>query len=482
MRTLLDSGDLEPSTRMRSTTKAAALIVSAPLADQMVIKAFVEKLDGTGRRFEVVRLQGLAADEVAGTISAMMGAERETPRVLMPDGTVVYQNGYAVNPLLAGPKKEPPDRFRVEADVANNRLLFWASEFEMREVKTLLAKLGETSPEQLGGNIRVVPIDPARRQEAFDMLRKHWPAAAPNPLELPAEADQPKPDLPKAERVSPETAAARGVSAVPCAAWSAPQEPAATDAANADSPAPVKVTIAPDGQWIISSQDGKAVDRLESLLSRYRQPQLDYRIFELQYASASWLTVVLKQFFHEEELKPSTSPATPVPSGMDLSQLPISPPPQDQRPRWPNGGGEDHRRQPNRTACWCGAAAPDQLQAIERLVKYYDRPPPPGSEPVRVTDVFPVRYSSTKKSPRRSAKSTRICWARPRRRQPKKLASNRSVPSNARPLWPPSANERTRSTGRSPASAASCRWAWTKCLTCWSCRRTANICCRASAR
>lgn len=390
-KTLLDSGDLEPSAQLRTVDEGRALIVSAPLADHLFISALVEQLDGTGRRFEVVRLRDLSADKVAGTISIMMGAERETPRSLAADGTVVYPNPDASPQTYGMPRPQPADRFRVEADVANNRLLFLASEFEMREVQTLLAKLGETRDESDSDKIRVVPIPSVWNQEALDMLRKHWRALAPNPLELPTDPAKPDSEAPQAERTQVEAAASSRSSAMACAAFVPPQDSPSDSAAITDSPPAVKVTIAPRGQWIISSQDGKALDRLEALLSRYRQPPLDYQVFKLRYASTSWFAGMLRQFVDEEPAKPTQVPVATVPISTDLPQLPMAPP-------------EPSTRLSKRPALKIIAADagnsvlvrgadPDLLQTISQLVEYYDQPPQPGSQLVRVTDVFPLKHS-----------------------------------------------------------------------------------------
>ena len=83
VKTLQDSGDLDPTTRLEADRKNKAIIAYAPLTDHLTIRTLVEKLDGSGRQFEVIRLRRLEADYVAGTITFMMGQEEkkeERPR------------------------------------------------------------------------------------------------------------------------------------------------------------------------------------------------------------------------------------------------------------------------------------------------------------------------------------------------------------------------------------------------------------------
>ena len=83
IKTLQDSGDLDPTTRLEADRKNQAIIAYAPLTDHLTIRTLVEKLDGSGRQFEVIRLRRLEADSVAGTITFMMGQEEkkeERPR------------------------------------------------------------------------------------------------------------------------------------------------------------------------------------------------------------------------------------------------------------------------------------------------------------------------------------------------------------------------------------------------------------------
>ncbi|HND50904.1 MAG TPA: secretin N-terminal domain-containing protein, partial [Pirellulaceae bacterium] len=197
---LEDSGTLEPTTKLQVDEKNKAVVVHGSLADQMAIRAVIEKLDGTGRKFHVFPLRRLEADYVAGTVEFMMGG----------GGNEEKQQTSRYNPYDPyRSRRETPeperDKFRVEGDVENNRLLLWANDIEVEEVTNLLVKLGEIPPRRNGETVnganatRVFsPGIDVDTDALMDQLRRVWPTLAPNPLELPGagvkqNAPQPSP-------------------------------------------------------------------------------------------------------------------------------------------------------------------------------------------------------------------------------------------------------------------------------------------------
>lgn len=199
IKVLQDSGDLDPTTRLEADRKNKAIIAYAPLTDHMTIRTLVEKLDGSGRQFEVIRLRRLEADYVAGTISFMMGQEEkkeERPR---------YFGWW--DDRRRSSEDEGQDKFRVDADVESNRLLLWANDIEMEEVRGLLVKLGEIPAE--GGNpdrVRVLDVEAGEdTQQLLEQIRRAWPSLAPNPLVLPTPDALPPPAQPDASSADPKT-------------------------------------------------------------------------------------------------------------------------------------------------------------------------------------------------------------------------------------------------------------------------------------
>jgi type II secretory pathway component GspD/PulD (secretin) len=181
---LQELGDLDPTSHLQIDKKNKAIIAYAPLADHMTIRTLVNKLDGTDRKFEVIKLRRLEADYVAGSIEFMMGGGDKKKQ----------QNNNRYYPFFdyyggGGRNNETEDdskKFRVDADVEHNRLLLWANTVELEEVHNLLVKLGEIPG--AGGNsstLRVLDtIPPEEVEQLLERLRRTWPGVGPNPLEV----------------------------------------------------------------------------------------------------------------------------------------------------------------------------------------------------------------------------------------------------------------------------------------------------------
>jgi type II secretory pathway component GspD/PulD (secretin) len=196
VKALDEMGHLSPTTQFQVDKKNRLVIVTGPLADQMVIRSLVQKLDGSERKFKVIPLRRLEADYVAGTVEIMMVGEKPKE----PNRRSFY---YGFDPF--GGQREKPEevtnRFRVEADVEHNRLLLFANPIELEEVENLLVQLGEIPPD--GGNratARVIELPPGTETDDFlDQVRRKWSVVEPNRLILPpAEKPLEKPEKPSA--------------------------------------------------------------------------------------------------------------------------------------------------------------------------------------------------------------------------------------------------------------------------------------------
>jgi type II secretory pathway component GspD/PulD (secretin) len=77
VKVLEEVGSLDYDTKLEVDTKSKAVIAYASLADHLTIQSVVDRLDGSGRSFEVIQLRRLESDYVAGTIEAMMGGQEE---------------------------------------------------------------------------------------------------------------------------------------------------------------------------------------------------------------------------------------------------------------------------------------------------------------------------------------------------------------------------------------------------------------------
>jgi type II secretory pathway component GspD/PulD (secretin) len=197
---LNELGDLDPTTRLQVDKKNRSIIAYAPLADHLTIRTLVTKLDGTDRKFEVIKLRRLEADYVAGSIEFMMGA-----------GEKKKQQTNRYNPYFdfgfGGGRNNEEDesrKFRVDADIEHNRLLLWANPIEIEEINHLLVKLGEIPSE--GGNLSTLrvldSIPPEEVEELLQRLKRTWPGHGANPL-LIVPQTEPEPSDPPARPSNP---------------------------------------------------------------------------------------------------------------------------------------------------------------------------------------------------------------------------------------------------------------------------------------
>ena len=184
VQTLHKRADLDPKTQLDVDIKNNAVIAFASPVDHLTIQRLVDTLDGSGRSFEAIPLKRLEADYVAGTIEFMMVGEDEKPQ---------GGGGYTYISRYIAPDRSSQDKFRVDADVENNKLLLWANEVELREVWVLLEKLGEVPPR--GGNpdtIRVIDAAPGEATERLlEQIRRAW--QGPNKLNLPPRQETEEP-------------------------------------------------------------------------------------------------------------------------------------------------------------------------------------------------------------------------------------------------------------------------------------------------
>lgn len=206
---LEEVGNLDPTTKLQIDGKNKSIVAYASLADHLTIKMLVEKLDGTGRKFQVIPLRKLAADYVAGTIEFMMaGGEKDKNQGR--SNPFYFDYGYNPYGMRSSSQTDSSDKFRVDADVENNRLLLWANDIEVREIENLLMKLGEIAPP--GGNRNTMrmldSLDPEDSEKLLERIRRIWPGISPNELIIDDAGPAPRSRRPEPTE-SPETSAPR---------------------------------------------------------------------------------------------------------------------------------------------------------------------------------------------------------------------------------------------------------------------------------
>jgi type II secretory pathway component GspD/PulD (secretin) len=443
VKTLTDMDALGVHASLQADKASKSIVAYASAEDHAKIQELVDRLDSIGRSFEVVQLRRLQADSVAGTIQFMMNAAEEKSQSNPYD----YYFPYFDRGRSSNEKKD--SGFKIDADIENNRLLLLANAAEMAEVMNLLVKLGEIPPEEGDpSTLRVLDSIPGEELEKLlRQLEKVWPGVSPNPLILP-EAGQKKsgdeggsPPADRREALKTNTAAkparaavrfaqlettssgaAAGQAAAPRAAAAdaksgAGAESAATDGATRSAnpalleaaggaeaagkpetgkreeassggrPA-VSVSVGADGRLVISSQDTRALDRLEQLLATLAPPHPDFQIFQLKYAWAYSVALTLEDIFAEKEKDQGR--------GRDYFF--------DYYYRNDNKKADDSLRLSKRrplkfiadsqsNSVLVQNADPSQLRMIGDLIKFYDQPEPSDSQSIRKTEVFSVRYS-----------------------------------------------------------------------------------------
>ena len=392
VKTLQQIGNLSPTTRLEIDKKSKSIIAYAPLADQVIIKAVVEKLSGSERKFEVKHLRRLRADDVAGSILFMMGID--------PKKKKERSNPWSWGQPSPTPS-EKPNEFRVDADVEHNWLLLWANEVELGEVDNLLVKLGEISPKE--GNAATTRVldggDPQETEELLERIRRAWPSVAPNPLLLSPAAPKKKKTDPAPSQPSPReefplepsktTSRQPTGTVLHLAELRYDAEPAMADAGK--SPPPVEVRVGPDGKLIVFSQDPQALDLLEDLVAQLASPRKSYMVFHLKYASAYGVSLNLEDFFKEEKKEQTRWTPFWYDFGSDQDD---------------NKEDNDRRLSKRRKLKFISdsdsnsilveGADAAQLKTIEDLIKLYDQPPPTDSQSVRKTAIIPLRHSKAK--------------------------------------------------------------------------------------
>ena len=146
--------------------------------------------------------------------------------------------------------------------------------------------------------------------------------------------------------------------------------------------APIKFSMTPDGKLIASSRDVAALAELEALMGQVSAPRRSYKLFRLKYATPSWVTLNLKDFFKSEEQTKSGLEYDPW-FGIMPSQKKTT-----------GKHSLSKRRQPQfisdnfTSTILVRDADAKQLQTIEDLIGIYDVPEPSDSRSMRVTTIF----------------------------------------------------------------------------------------------
>jgi type II secretory pathway component GspD/PulD (secretin) len=209
---LNDLGGVSPSAQVSVDKRRKAIVVSGSEADHFIVTMLIERLDTSSRSFHVIPLRRLEADYVAGSIRFMLGIEKPQ------EDSSSRRRSYFFMPFGGGNEEEEgdsTDKFRVDADIDNNRLLLWCNDLELRQIEGLLMKLGEL-PVPGGNPFRQRVFETQNVDEAVELLRRLqevWPEHGRNPLKIAPPPARSEEDRPEVKPLSPdEIAPARSAS------------------------------------------------------------------------------------------------------------------------------------------------------------------------------------------------------------------------------------------------------------------------------
>lgn len=164
------------------------------------------------------------------------------------------------------------------------------------------------------------------------------------------------------------------------------QAPAGYPSTSTTSKAPpVKIAMTPDGRLVVTSDDPMALRRVEDLLGQLMKPTSNYKVFRLKYATASWLTLNLEDYFEAEE---ETEPGFAYDNWGGFRRV-------DKKKTGPRSLGQ--RRVPTfiydnfTSTILVRDADRKQLQVIEDLIAIYDVPEPAENKAMRLTKIFKLK-------------------------------------------------------------------------------------------
>jgi type II secretory pathway component GspD/PulD (secretin) len=437
--TLEEIGGLSPTTVFKVDDNNKALFAMATEADHAKIEKLLHDFDGSGRHFKVIALRrSMPADAVAATIYKLMAGQNDKKEEKRrPYWYDYYDSGRDEK------KKDTIQGFGVDADIENNQLMLWANDIELEQVHQLLVELGAIPPDGQHDvrQVRVLEqIDSKVTPQLLKRLQEEWAASGGNQLIIPNPPTETKPeaspqekekkDKEKAEKASdkPHDRSAGGsgrnrivarlaaldstsaeeagnVKTKDSASQPAPnavnpQQPATTapsvkpaepttqSTKQPSGKAPVTITFTPDGRWMISSTDTAALDRMEQLVEQITPPQRRFKVYRLQFISATDMYLDLKNFFKEDMEKES--------GGMTLDWYgrPIETGKGD---KGATGLAKRHKLMldwdPASNSVIIANASASQLAEAEEMIKEFDKPPPKDSVEKRTTRPIKIQYS-----------------------------------------------------------------------------------------
>lgn len=304
MQALQERGNISKETRVQYEATYNRLVVFASPEDQVTVGNVIASFRTQGRRAEVLPLT------------------RIDPQYASKAVQLVLKNPARPS---AAPGAASDGKFQVEPDIANNRLLLWATPGEMTEVREFLARLGENfSNGPAASQMHVVHLRGAKSAEVMKRLGQVWkefsdtplliennrdgstqPATSVTPTVAPTPAADPAPQVtPTSDRSATFRPAAKLVvqqqaaPPAPASAAIAEQAPAASSANEppkaAEEHSPVRVIPGDDGEVLILSRDPVAAETAKQLVEQIVPADKDVEVIPLQHAQAASIKLQLE--------------------------------------------------------------------------------------------------------------------------------------------------------------------------------------------
>lgn len=401
--TLMQIGGLDPQTQIQVDQRNRTLIAYASLADHVTIKSLIDKVDGSTRSLEVIPLYKLRAEEVAGTVKYLLGGDKDGKNQQDPFSMMYF--GYSS--YSSRRSNDDNDEFRIDADIASNRLLLWANEIEIKEVKDMLGKLGEV-PSKAGDLRTVRVINGIGTEESIQLakqLKEAWKGVSSAPLKIEIEkpvtkdlkkeqgskADKPK-ESKETSEVKPETTTSIQSQHYFHLAQQTIND-SKVDLPKENGKAPVKIEIRADGKIILKSPDPKALDQLEKLIVRLLPEPKEYEVFQIKYVRARLVWLNLEEFFEDELTKKKDDKNRN--SGSFFLRAIEGLQGNDDKPRRLSYTKKKLRfiYDIDTNTIMVLNATSIQLKTIGDLIKIYDQKISEDSIPARQTKIFTLKYS-----------------------------------------------------------------------------------------
>ncbi len=446
---LKEMGDLDPLTQLQSDSNSKTIFAYATPADHATIEGMIGRLDGTGRGLKVVWLsRRTPADQVAGTIKALMVGEKKKENnnrrdywyygydrggggEQEPEAAFRIQADVENNRLLLWANDDEyaevttllKELGAIASDSGSN-----PNKWRVLDARTPdeTAKMLEKLQQSWGGKNRLnINVAPAKAEDVNDAAPAkpaddepddkdkitNQPVAAPASgrglvwitENFPAGDATPgqSPGLQFVERRTIHRSARNEGSfrlvaqqELPADAQAAPEDSApnvvadeTSPATAATNPAPINITVTPDGRIVISSDDVAALDQLEDLMAELEPARRDFEVFPLKNSRASMVALNLEEYFADE----------------------LSDDGNQSFNGWWGWGGDEKKEDPatlgksrklrfiwdsDTNTIVAQNASPSQLEVIRKLIEIYDQPVSEDSVSKRRTDIVAIRYSS----------------------------------------------------------------------------------------